>query len=134
MSYATEADLIAWCGMNGDSELTELTDPDNTAIDSAIVAEKLNEADNEINARLAGVTISYPCPPIIVNIACRIARFLLYTTGRPEWIADDFDWAISTLNEIRAGKIVIGPALGPVSYPRIAAREPVFTSTVLDTL
>lgn len=110
MSYATQDDLIAWCGMGAISELTELTDPKNRTIDDDIIADKLDQADREIAARLVGVSLPLhpPYPQILVDVACRISRYFLYTQGRPDYVTDDFNLALKLLDDIRTGKATLG--------------------------
>lgn len=142
MSYATEADLIAWCGLTGEVELTELTDPDNTAIDSALVAAKLEQADHEINSRLVGVELpmTAPYPKLLVDIACRIARFFLYTTGRPEYIKEDYELALKLLDDIRLRKASLGlsadesEVVAPAISPLVETPDRVFTADLLAKL
>lgn len=142
MSYATTNDLIAWCGLHGQQELIELTDPDNFAMDSTLVAAKLDQADHEINARLVGVTLplSAPYPQLLIDIACRIARFLLYTSGRPEYVTDDYLSALKTLDDIRMGKATLGlsgdgtTAMAVPVGVRLGVSASVFTDTMLEAL
>ena len=142
MSYATEADLIAWCGLNGEFELTELTDPHNLQIDHVLVEEKLEQADNECNARLIGVPLpsEAPYPKLLVDIACRIARYFLYTTGRPQYVIDDYEYALRLLDDIRTGKATLGPGAGGEEIlsssmgPAVRTRPMVFTEDLLSKL
>lgn len=136
MSYATQDELIAWCGMNGASELVELTDPTNTEIDAALVADKLAQADSEIDARLPGLPSTGPYPRVLVDIACRIARYLLYTAGRPEWIEADYQTAVKMLDDVRMGRASLGLDASSGSsvsspLPLVSAPEVVFTTDLL---
>jgi phage gp36-like protein len=134
MTYATQADLIAWCGLQGQEELTQLTDPTNSAINGASVAAKLTMADNEINARIGSLTAPYPA--VIVNVACRIARFYLYASGRPDYVLDDFNWAMKFLDDVRTGKVSLGSyqEAVPLSLPYVYAPTTVFNATLLGGL
>lgn len=142
MSYATQQDLIDWCGISGDVELTALTDPANTSIDSLLVAKKLQQADNEINSRLVGVDLpmTNPYPPTLVMTACKIARALLYTTGRPEWVQADYDGAMQWLEDVRTGKSSLGlDSTGTVEIAQmpkcnVQANDVVFTADQLALL
>lgn len=142
MAYATQQDLIDWCGMNGEQELIQLTDPNNTSINSFIVLEKLGQADAEINARLVGVTLpmAAPYPPMLVATACRIARALLYRYGRPEWVDTDYREAMQWLDDVRTGKASIGldgtgsAEVDVTAGAVVIAPDVVFTAEVLATL
>lgn len=135
MSYATEADLIAWCGLNAEVELTELTDPNNRSIDSDIVVDKLNQADREIDARLPGTTLTPPYPQVLVDIACRIARYLLYTTGRPDYVTADYEWALQFLADVRKGEaVIVDPGMPSYGAPAVSAPAAVFSAAVLATM
>lgn len=142
MSYATVSDLIAWCGMSGQAELVELTDPDNTTLNTTVVQAKLDQADNEINSRLVGVSLPMeaPYPRLLIDIACRIARYFLYATGRPQYVTDDFTVAIKTLDDIRMGKASLGlssdqsSVVGGTGGPVVSAPSSVFSEDVLSAL
>lgn len=135
MSYATPADLIAWCGMHGVDELTELTDPTNTALDAVLVADKLQQADTEIQARLPNLSVAAPYPRLLVDTACRIARYLLYANGRPEWVVADYQSALQFLDDVRLGKASLGLAAAPSgACPVVTARAAVFTADALAAL
>lgn len=140
MSYATQAELIAWCGIDGASELVALTDPVNATIDSALVAKKLDQADAEIDARLPTEIhpISSPYPKALVDTACKIARYLLHTNGRPEHVEADYRSAISFLSDVRAGKASLGLVAGVVQTsergPVVVASSAVFSDEYVLTM
>jgi phage gp36-like protein len=141
MSYATKNDLIAWCGINGEAELTQLTDPNNQGVDDVLITAKLGQADDEINGRLIAVDLplTAPYPPLLVSIACRIARHLLYTSGRPDYIEADYRDALKLLGDIREGRAALGlngAGTGSVELASDAvewrADDRVFTREALD--
>jgi len=142
MAYATQQDLIDWCGVNGEDEIIQLTDPANVSIDSMLVAKKLQQADHEVNARLVGVDLpmSAPYPPLLVITACKIARAILYTHQRPERVEQDYHEAIEFLGLVRDGKATLGlagtgtEAIAPT--PKVAVYTPAtdFTDEVLAKL
>lgn len=142
MAYATQQELIDWCGIGGGDELIQLTDPTNTAIDSLLVAKKLQQADAEINARLPSdlLPMTAPYPPLLVLACCKIARAYLYPVGRPEHVETDYRDALKFLDDVRAGKATLGlDSTGAETVPvssgfAVSASPRVFTDAVLETL
>lgn len=142
MAYATQQELIDWCGIGGGDELIQLTDPTNTAIDSVLVAKKLQQADAEINARLPSdlLPMTAPYPPLLVLACCKIARAYLYPVGRPEHVETDYRDALKFLDDVRAGKATLGlDSTGTETVVlsdtvSVAASPRVFTDAVLETL
>lgn len=140
MSFATQQDLEEWCGINGEAELIQLTDPQNLAIDTVLLAAKGEQADAEINARISGLNLplTAPYPALLVNLHCKIWRYLLYTSGRPEHVSDDYKDAIKLLDAIRDGKATLGlagdgtgPAAPNPDLPAFSAPDRVFTADTL---
>lgn len=140
--FATQPDLIEWCGINATRELTQLTDPSNVAIDANLIAAKLSQADNIINSRLVGIALplASPYPPLIVDTACAIARRLLYKYGAPEHVETDYRDALAFLDKVRKGEATLGldstgtaEAVQSSGYAVIAS-EKTFTDDVLGVL
>lgn len=142
MAYATQQELIDWCGIGGSDELTQLTDPTNTAIDSLLIAKKLQQADAEINARLPAelLPLTAPYPPLLVLACCKIARSYLYPVGRPEHVETDYRDALRFLDDVRSGKASLGldstgtEAVASGGGVSVSASAKVFTDAVLATL
>lgn len=143
MAYATQNDLVDWCGINGELEIIQLTDPNSTEVDTDLVAAKLDQADAEINARLVGVTLPMtgPYPKTLIDIACAVTRYRLYTGDRPETVKDDYKYALKLLDDIRAGRASLGlsgdetAVIGSTAQaPSVSANAVVFTEDVLATL
>lgn len=110
MSYATTSDLTDWIGIGATAELTQLTDAANLGINLTLVEAALNSADNRINSYLAGVALplSEPYPPVVVEMACKLARAFLYKFGRPEYVDADYRDAMQWLDDVRTGKASLG--------------------------
>ena len=103
MGYATITDLI---DRYGEEELAQRTDHvAGQTIDSSIVARALSDADAEIDSCLAG-RYALPVtsvPPLLVIVACQIARYHLHADGAPKRVIDDRQDALRVLSEIRSG-------------------------------
>jgi len=103
MGYATQADLVT---RYGERELIQVTDkakPPTGDMDEAVVARALADADAEIDARI-GIRYSVPLtvtPSIIVDSACRIARYKLHEDRATEKIRQDYEDALRFLAERR---------------------------------
>ena len=142
MAYTDQAGLIEWCGVNGSIELAQLTDPAGVTINSAAVLAALEQADNVINSRLAGVTLplTAPYPPLVVDTANKLARFFLYKVGRPQYVADDYADAMRFLEDVRTGKASIGLDAAGSTEVEVAAGavvvapDTVFTAYILAKL
>lgn len=127
MSYATQADLIA---RFGEVEISQVADTDGSGeIDAALVARALADADAEINAALAG-RYQLPLatvPPLLVRIACDLARFALYTDAVTEVVAQRRATAAKLLADLAAGRTTLGlvdpPAAADSGNP-VAVRAP----------
>lgn len=101
MSYATVADMVARFGAE---ELVQLTDLDNippATIDTARVEVKLADADAYLDgyvgqvyrlplrgclkpATVPGGAPFYVAPPLLVRLACDVARYYLHDDLAPE--------------------------------------------------
>lgn len=105
MSYATEADLVTRFGAQ---EITANADRDGDAeIDAAVIEAALSTADNEIDAALGRryLTPVSPVPPILVDIACDLARARLFTSEVPEIVRDNVKAARAQLKRIADGEL-----------------------------
>lgn len=120
MGYATQADLST---RYGERELIQVTDkakPPTGSVDGVVVARALADADAEIDARLAvryAVPVVTP-PAIVVDCACRIARYKLHEDRATEKIRADYEDAIKFLADVAAGRAnlpgVTEPSTGDV--------------------
>lgn len=141
MSYAQVQDMV---DRYGEEELILLTDTTGTppsVINEARVAEKLEDADAEINGRIsARVTVPVtPVPRILVAKACMLARYYLYPRNCPDQVRQDYEDTIAWLTLVADGDVVLGdnasaPTPTVSGGPQIAAPARTFTSGTLSSL
>lgn len=120
MGYATQQDLV---DRFGETEVIQLSDRAGTgAIDAAVVAAKLADADAEIDGYLAGrYTLPLvPVPLTLQRIACDIARYHLYDDRPTEYIAKRYDAATAFLRSVAKGDIQLGVDAGGDAPPSAA--------------
>lgn len=110
MPYATKANMLA---RFGEDEVIALTDRTNIgAVDDAVLAGALAEADAEIDPYLAP-RHKLPLasvPKILTGYACDIARYRLCGAGVTETdaIRNRYKDAVRFLENVAAGKIGLG--------------------------
>lgn len=98
MQYATVQDMV---GRFGETEMIQLTDPDNLAVQAARVERMLGDAQAYADAfvgrvynlplagcakpaSVPGAPVERVCPPQLTRIACDVARYYLYDQLAPE--------------------------------------------------
>lgn len=139
MSYAAVADMIARYGLD---ELIELTDLDNippTTINAARIELKLSDAAAFIDgyvgqvyrlplrgcrkpATAPGAAAEYVHPPVLVRLACDIARFYLYDDLAPEHeVYRRYQSAVKELDNIASGRAQLACPWGGSPGALIAA-------------
>lgn len=109
MPYATQQDLVDRFGEDELIQLTDRADPPANAIDAVAVARALTDADALIDGYL-GSRYALPLaevPPLLVGIACDLARYQLYPVAPIEAVATKRDQAVATLRDIASGKIAL---------------------------
>lgn len=110
MTYATQANMIT---RFGEEEVIALTDRANLgAVDEAVLAGALVEADAEIDPYLAP-RHKLPLasvPKILTGFACDIARYRLCGAGvtETEEIRNRYKDAVKFLEAVAAGRIGLG--------------------------
>jgi len=114
MAYATASDLLT---RFGEAELLQLTDRDAVeAVDGAVVATALADADATIEGYLAGryaVPVS-PVPPLLTRIACDLARFTLHGKAADDTVKAAYEAALKLLRDLSKGDAVLaGAAAAP---------------------
>jgi phage gp36-like protein len=132
MPYAIQSDLEQRYGAD---ELTQLTDRAGAGVpDAIVVARSLADADAEINGYLAS-RYALPLatvPPVIVRIACDIARYRLWEDRASEEVRRRYEDARRLLESIAKGMVSLGlpeasaaPALAAVSLgnARVMTRD-----------
>ncbi len=136
MTYATQQNLI---DRFGQQEITELTDRQNAgAIDSAVVAKAVADADGEINGYLSSrYTLPLdPVPTVLERIACEIARYYLYEDRVTEQVKRRYDDAIKFLKGVSSGAVALGvdansESPSSIGGPQSDAPDRVFTQDTL---
>ncbi len=110
MTYASQADLETHFGTLELIQLTDRATPPADAIDVAVLGHAQAAADAEIDGYLAGryaVPLS-PVPPRVVDLACDITRYHLYTHAAPDLVAERYRAAIAFLKLVMDGKASLG--------------------------
>lgn len=128
MPYASQTDMTR---RFGEAELIQLTDRQGVgAIDTQVLGDALNSADAEIHAYIAG---RYPVPlpavpPIIVQIACDIARYRLWADRASDEVRRRYEDARALLDRIARGLAVLPlpPQQTPAPYAEARPGSAVF--------
>lgn len=112
MTYATQAELLERYGESMLIDLTDRADPPANAIDTAVVARGLTDADAEIDGYLA-TKYALPLqatPDLVRNLALAIAIYKLHRDTASDKIRQDYEDARSTLRAISEGKVRLNAA------------------------
>ncbi|NRT54801.1 gp436 family protein [Sphaerotilus uruguayifluvii] len=140
--YATLSDLLA---RYGEDELAQRSDRTaGQVIDSAVIDQALADAAAEIDSSIAG-RYALPVasvPPLLVRLACAIARYHLHDEAATQRIRDDYEDALKVLAEIRSGARLLplaatdgggtAPAAGSAGGGvQVRAPQRVFTADLL---
>lgn len=146
MSYATQQNLTDRYGERELRQVTDKSQPPAGTINTATVDRALADADSEIDSRLSVryiVPIAGDTPPLVVDLACRIARYKLHEDKATDKIRADFDDAIRLLEQVAAGKAKI-PGLSPpdtnpdegsnIGAFAVRAPAPTFTAAVVEQM
>lgn len=115
MAYSTQSDLEKQLPKE---LLVQLTDDDGDGvIDSGIVPDAIQKADDEINAYAATrYTVPFaPVPPLVRALSVDLAIWGLYARrGREnETVTKRYDRAVQLLRDLAAGKASLGETPGP---------------------
>ena len=128
MSYATQSDMTERFGA---VELAQLSDRVNgTVIDVAVVARALADADAEIDAYLAR-RYQLPLastPPVLVRMACDIARYRLYDEAVTEAVRVRYNDAVALLKRMASGEVEL-PAATVLPAPATGSANAVLVRT-----
>ena len=135
--YATVADLI---DRFGEAEMIGLTDPDNTAVQSARAQRKLDDAHALANGYvgmayrlpLAGCAkpapqpgnpqaVEYVAPPLLTRLVCDIARYYLYDDKCTDEVLKRYEQAKQELLHISQGKATLACPWGGVAGEPLSA-------------
>lgn len=118
MAYAVSSDLITRYGQRELIQLTDRVDPPAGAVNTEISDKALADAGDLIDSYISAayaLPISPP-PPMVVGLACQIARYLLYVDAPTDKVKADYDAALKFLKDVQAGKAKI-PGLDGVEEP-----------------
>ena len=135
--YATVDDLI---DRFGEAEMIGLTDPDNTAVQSARAQRKLEDAHALANGYvgmayrlpLAGCAKPAPqpgnpqavetvAPPLLARLVCDIARYYLYDDKCTDEVLKRYEQAKQELLHISQGKATLACPWGGVAGDPLSA-------------
>ena len=135
--YATVDDLI---DRFGEAEMIGLTDPDNTAVQSARAQRKLDDAHALANGYvgmayrlpLAGCAKPAPqpgnpqavetvAPPLLARLVCDIARYYLYDDKSTDEVLKRYEQAKQELLHISQGKATLACPWGGVAGDPLSA-------------
>ena len=135
--YATVDDLI---DRFGEAEMIGLTDPDNTAVQSARAQRKLDDAHALANGYvgmayrlpLAGCAKPAPqpgnpqavetvAPPLLARLVCDIARYYLYDDKSTEEVLKRYEQTKQELLHISQGKATLACPWGGVAGDPLSA-------------
>jgi len=121
MAYATLADLVTRYGAD---EIEQLTDRAGRAeIDSDPVDAALTDAGALIDGYLAqryALPVS-PAPPLLLRLACDVARFNLHGNAATEAVRAAYKDALTTLRDLSTGTAVLPGAAAATSASNPAA-------------
>lgn len=123
--YATLADLVHRFGAVELVELTDRADPPAEAIDETVVGAALSDAAGLIDAHV-GRRYRLPLssvPPLLVDVACDIARYRLMGHGATEGVAARYRDAVEKLQALGDGTAVLAGAEGALAQAPDLALE-----------
>ncbi len=132
MTYATQQDLIDRFGARELIELTDRADPPEGEIDAAVVAKALADADALVNG-YAGKRYAVPLapvPPLVVQIAGDVARYLLHGDAPTEIVKERYKQSERQLRDIADGRLVLevaGAVVRQSSLPETAGPDRTFS-------
>ncbi|WP_343590122.1 DUF1320 domain-containing protein [Paracidovorax wautersii] len=139
MSYATVADMVARFGQLELVQLTDLVNIPPSTIDTARVETKLADASAYIDgyvgqvyrlplrgcakpATVPGQPPTYVAPPVLVRLACDVARYYLHDDLAPEnEVYRRYKAATKELDAIATGAALLGCPWGGSAGDLVAA-------------
>lgn len=131
MSYATTADFITYFGEEESLELTNLSDPLATVIDTALLQTHLNFATAEIDGYIAG-NYALPLrttPQILIYHCCDVARYRIDVYKTRTDVVDRYERAIVYLRDVAKGIVNLGLDQNNVEVESFAL-EPAYYSAL----
>jgi phage gp36-like protein len=139
MPYTTRLLLTDRFGLDELIQRTDKFAPYTGAIVDVVLDRAIADADAEIDgfvgARYA-LPLPEPVPPVLVPIACDIARYRLYDDAVPDIVRQRYEDAVARLKDISAGRLSLGidPATVTPVAGTVQVRSParVFSDDLLD--
>lgn len=110
MPYASQTDLETHYGLDELIELTDRATPPAGEIDTTVLGHAQAAADGEIDGYIA-MRYALPLPVVpqrLVDLACHITHYHLYTHAVPELVAERYKAAIAFLRLVAEGKATLG--------------------------
>lgn len=110
MPYATLADLLAHFGSDELIELTDRATPQAGTVDETVLAHAQAAAKGEIDGYVAmRYALPFASVPLrLVDLACDITRYHLYTHAVPDLVAERYRAAIAFLRLVADGRATLG--------------------------
>ena len=129
MSYTSLALLQDRFGLD---ELIQRSDkfvPYTGAVVTSVIDRAIADADAEIDGYVGSrytLPLPTPTPPVLVPIACDIARYRLYDDAVTDVVRQRYEDAIARLKDIAAGRLSLGidPAPAANGAGGIVVRAP----------
>jgi phage gp36-like protein len=116
VTYATQQDLIARFGYD---EIAQLSDTEGTgALDQARIDQVLADTDARIDGYLGSryVLPLTTSPPILANLACDIARYLLAKTVPTDEMRARYEDAVKWLTSVAKGDFSLPDQAGAITW------------------
>lgn len=126
--YADLDDLKTLCGDEELIQLTDRADPPSGLIDEAVTAGALTAAAHVIDGYV-GAQYQLPLSssvPLLIDLACDIARYRLYKTAATDQVRQRYEDAIKMLVSISKGVVKL-----PVADEGSGSGEPAGRSDVM---
>ncbi len=120
-AYASTQDMI---DRFGQTELLELTDRERSGlIDQTVLQRALDDAGDELDTYV-GNRYTLPLaqvPPVLVRLACDVARYRLYDDQAPPEIRTRYQDVVALMGKVASGAISLGL---DTNMPQAAADRP----------
>lgn len=112
MPYASYEQLVAFAGEDQLIELSDRSGSGATAVDAALCARALADADALIDGHLAGrhALPLAAVPPLLTTLALPIALYKAHSRSVPEKVRKDYEDALRTLERIADGRVKLDVA------------------------
>ena len=129
MSYTTLALLEERFGTDELIQRSDKYPPYTGAVVTTVIDRAIADADAEIDGYVGArytLPLPLPTPPVLVPIACDIARYRLYDDAVPDVVRQRYEDAIARLRDIAAGRLSLGvdPAPAAGSQGTVVVRAP----------